>query len=266
MAKVKSIQLKFKNKIIGFFSKSTYSLEKTNIIVLLILLCVSSVIYFLYNFLQSYLPPIDFSSFSCLFYLFVLNISGVLLLGGLYFNVNFSKKNKGKRDKTYTILGCFMILSSILVLLESYLFRFELFIPNAISLISTIVVFLVVFPLWGADEFSVKQLIILYFAHIICIVIFIIVMIIITVTIFLTLLAMAGDGDSSSSSGSLYMKTGKKYKIKQNKNDLSEGELLDENNNPVRNTIGTPVMVTEINELSHTAKIDDEDINWEDKK
>mgnify|MGYP004637422385 CR=1 FL=1 len=266
--KAKSRISKVNEKAFSFLCNSKKKNEKANIITMFILILISSIVYALYDF---HVIVIDMNQLLFnmipIVPIIILCLPGTLLLGGLYFLVNFSKKNNdGKRDLGFTLMGIGLILISLFFCYIAFKSQDDcLMLTSVVSVGSTFLVFFFAFVIKKAPYFSIKQLLLLYISQVICVGIFILVLIVISIIIALAILAgvCAAGSDGSSSSSSFSRGSNQKYKIKRDEADPTKGVLLDDNENVLRKDNGNPVKVTNIDEYSHTAKVDDEEVKIE---
>lgn len=245
--------------------------EKTNIITILVLLSISFIFYILYllNVLTINLYKADGTInllFICLLLLFY-NFPGVLLFSGFYFKKNFSKKAIGESDKAFTLLGWGLIIVSILiVILSRFSYRTEwyasLFSFSAVLVEYRPILYIFEKERKKADKLSTKHLIILFFSNIF----FAYIIIKFVIKLFIFSIKFSASLNSDNSPLDSPSSNHKKHKIKRNDDDPTVGELVDEYGNPVRDTIGTPIRVTEINDRNNTAKIDGEYVDLEEKR
>lgn len=265
--KAKSRISKVNEKTFSFLCNSKKKNETANIITMFILILISSIVYSLYDF---HVIVIDMNQLLFdmipIVPIIILCLPGTLLLGGLYFLVNFSKKNNGKRDLCFTLIGIGLILISLFFCYIAFKSQDNcLMLTSVVSVGSTFLVFFFAFVIKKAPYFSVKQLLLLYISQVICVGIFILILIVISIIIALSILAgvCAAGSDGSSSSSSFSRDSNQKYKIKRDEEDPTKGVLLDDNENVLRKDNGNPVKVTNIDEYSHTAKVDDEEVKIE---
>ena len=105
---------KVNEKAFSFLCNSKKKNETANVITMFILILISSIVYALYDF---HVIVIDMNQLLFdmipIVPIIILCLPGTLLLGGLYFLVNFSKKNNGKRDLCFTLIGIGLILISL---------------------------------------------------------------------------------------------------------------------------------------------------------
>lgn len=265
--KAKSRISKVNEKAFSFLCNSKKKNETANVITMFILILISSIVYALYDF---HVIVIDMNQLLFdmipIVPIIILCLPGTLLLGGLYFLVNFSKKNNGKRDLCFTLIGIGLILISLFFCYIAFKSQDKcLMLTSVVSVGSTFLVFFFAFVIKKVPYFSVKQLLLLYISQVICVGIFILILIVISIIIALSILAgvCAAGSDGSSSSSSFSRDSNQKYKIKRDEEDPTKGVLLDDNENVLRKDNGNPVKVTNIDEYSHTAKVDDEEVKIE---
>ncbi len=265
--KTKSRISKVNEKAFSFLCNSKKKNETANVITMFILILISSIVYALYDF---HVIVIDMNQLLFdmipIVPIIILYLPGTLLLGGLYFLVNFSKKNNGKRDLCFTLIGIGLILISLFFCYIAFKSQDKcLMLTSVVSLGSTFLVFFFAFVIKKVPYFSVKQLLLLYISQVICVGIFILILIVISIIIALSILAgvCAAGSDGSSSSSSFSRGSNQKYKIKRDEEDPTKGVLLDDNENVLRKDNGNPVKVTNIDEYSLTAKVDDEEVKIE---
>lgn len=265
--KTKSRISKVNEKAFSFLCNSKKKNETANVITMFILILISSIVYALYDF---HVIVIDMNQLLFdmipIVPIIILCLPGTSLLGGLYFLVNFSKKNNGKRDLCFTLIGIGLILISLFFCYIAFKSQDKcLMLTSVVSLGSTFLVFFFAFVIKKVPYFSVKQLLLLYISQVICVGIFILILIVISIIIALSILAgvCAAGSDGSSSSSSFSRGSNQKYKIKRDEEDPTKGVLLDDNENVLRKDNGNPVKVTNIDEYSLTAKVDDEEVKIE---
>lgn len=265
--KAKSRISKVNEKAFSFLCNSKKKNETANVITMFILILISSIVYALYDF---HVIVIDMNQLLFdmipIVPIIILCLPGTLLLGGLYFLVNFSKKNNGKRDLCFTLIGIGLILISLFFCYIAFKSQDKcLMLTSVVSVGSTFLVFFFAFVIKKVPYFSVKQLLLLYISQVICVGIFILILIVISIIIALSILAgvCAAGSDGSSSSSSFSRGSNQKYKIKRDEEDPTKGVLLDDNENVLRKDNGNPVKVTNIDEYSLTAKVDDEEVKIE---
>lgn len=265
--KAKSRISKVNEKAFSFLCNSKKKNETANVITMFVLILISSIVYALYDF---HVIVIDMNQLLFdmipIVPIIILCLPGTLLLGGLYFLVNFSKKNNGKRDLCFTLIGIGLILISLFFCYIAFKSQDKcLMLTSVVSVGSTFLVFFFAFVIKKVPYFSVKQLLLLYISQVICVGIFILILIVISIIIALSILAgvCAAGSDGSSSSSSFSRDSNQKYKIKRDEEDPTKGVLLDDNENVLRKDNGNPVKVTNIDEYSLTAKVDDEEVKIE---
>lgn len=266
---------KVNEKAFGFLCKTSNKNEKANIITIAVLVAISSIIYFLY-----YCNVITFDMNKLLFDfipvvpLLILNLPGTLLLVGFYFLINFSKCDEDENNICFSIIGIAFIMMAIIICLMSSSSMIISYIPNDsclvisnfVSVVSITLVFIFIFGIKKVPYFSVRQLIVLFLSNVICVGLFIIIIIVLTIvfTIIVVGIGLGASSDGSySSSSSSSGSSNQKYKIKRDEADPTKGVLLDDNENVLRKDNGNPVKVTNIDEYSHTAKVDGEEVKIE---
>ncbi len=258
--KVKSFFKNLAHKITNFFVENGKREENKTLIFLIIEIVISFLIYLLYS-IEVYVPKLhNLQIVNLISYTFI-NFPSILLMAGMYFINNFSKKkSKDYYIKNHTLIGVIFIMFSVLLIILNFIkYQNSGRIMDRYLLIGTISTFLSILIVglifvFKTKFLGIRQLAFLYFSVYVFIAIYLIVMAIIFIFVTLFVLSAVISGASSSDSS-----TTTKYRVKRYDDQPDQGELYDDAGIPLYEN-GKKVIVKNIDVEKETAEIDGEKV------